>query len=85
MLGDFARIDYHYRRGGLYAILIKSKGAWIPIVQSQEAPLCSVVLKYHIPVEIYGSPASQYIPSTACFDESGRMLASPNGPPLGGD
>ena len=83
ILGSFAKIQYHYRRGGLYAIMIKSEGTWIPIVKSQEAPLCSIVLKYHIPVQIYGSPGNKYTPSAACYDESGRMLASPGGPRLG--
>ncbi len=81
-VGDFALLGLGARRTGATGVFKKIDGSWQLLYVTQEQPLCSIIVKYDIPVEIYGSTESQHIPSTACFDKSGRMLASPNGPPL---
>lgn len=54
-MGNYAKLQVHYRRTGSYLIAAKQNGVWKELYRGQDTPKCLVMNQYSVPKDIYGS------------------------------
>lgn len=52
-IGDYAKIQVHFRRTGSYKIAMKKDGRWIELYSGQDTPSCKIMKEYQVPTELY--------------------------------